>query len=108
MLSILSIYNKPEALNGILHSGTLNNMWTTRQVAPQNKNISIGLGWWITESEKYGRYFWHVGNNPGYSAILIVFPEHSFGITVMSNGMYAEQIVWNKIPFDIIGLIGME
>lgn len=104
MISNLSIYNNPNSFNGILHNSTLQNMWTTRLVAPQNKKVSIGLGWWITNSEDLGKYYWHVGDNPGFSATLMVLPDHNFGITVLSNGMYAEQIVWNKIPFDIINL----
>lgn len=108
MMSILSIYNSPDSLNGILHSSTLQNMWTKRFVAPQNKKMSIGLGWWITNSDELGKYYWHVGDNPGFSATLMVFPDHNFGIAVLSNGMYAEQIVWNKIPFDIIDLLKKE
>ncbi len=100
----LNIYNNPITSNGVLQNSTLQNMWTPRNVAPQNKNVSIGLGWWITNSEDLGKYYWHVGGNPGFSTTLMVFPEHNFGITVLSNGMYAEQIVWNKIPFDIISL----
>src|SRR5574343_1318549 len=51
----LNIYNDTNSFNGILKRSTLNNMWTTRFVAPQNKNISIGLGWWITNSESLGK-----------------------------------------------------
>jgi hypothetical protein len=83
-------------------------MWTSRFVAPQNKKVSIGLGWWIKNSDDIGKYYWHVGDNPGYSATLMVLPEHNFGITILNNGMYAEQIVWNKIPFDIINLFKNE
>lgn len=100
----LNIYNDTNSFNGILKRSTLNNMWTTRFVAPQNKNISIGLGWWITNSESLGKYYWHVGDNPGFSSTLMIFPEHNFGITVLSNQMYSEQIVWNKLPYDIINL----
>lgn len=100
----LAIYGDASSFNGVVQKSTLETMWTTRFVAPQNENVSIGLGWWITNSAALGKYYWHVGNNPGFSAILMVFPEHNFGITILSNQMYAEQIVWNKIPFDIIDL----
>ena len=108
MMHNLNIYNNPISFNGVLQNRTLQNMWTPRNVAPQNKNVSIGLGWWITNSDELGKYYWHVGGNPGFSATLMVFPEHNFGITVLSNGMYAEQIVWNKIPFEIINLFKKE
>lgn len=104
VLNILNINNKPNSFNGILKDSTLNNMWTGRYIAPQNKRVSIGLGWFIKDSEDLGKYYWHVGDNPGFSATLMVLPEHNFGITVLSNEMYAEQIIWNKIPFDIINL----
>lgn len=104
MLHILDIHNNPSSVNGVLKDSTLSNMWTTRYIAPQNKTVSIGLGWWITNSERYGKYNWHVGNNPGFSTTLMIFPEHNFGITVLSNQMYADQIVFNKIPFDIINV----
>ncbi len=104
MMHNLNIYNNPYTFIGVMQNSTLLNMWTPRNVAPQNKNVSIGLGWWITDSYDLGKYYWHVGNIPGFSATLMVFPEHNFGITVLSNGMYAEQIVWNKIPFDILAL----
>lgn len=108
MICNLNIYNNPNSFSSVLQNSTLQNMWTTRFVAPQNKNVSIGLGWWITNSDDLGKYYWHVGDNPGFSATLMVFPEHNFGITVLSNGMYAEQIVWNRIPFDIINLLKVE
>lgn len=108
MLNILNIHNNPNSFNGILKNNTLNDMWTGRHTAPQNKRVSIGLGWFIKGSEDLGKYYWHVGDNPGFSATLMILPEHNFGITVLSNGMYAEQIVWNKIPFDIINLFKNE
>lgn len=104
MIHNLNIYNNPNSFKGVLQKSSLQNMWTTRNQAPQNKKVSIGLGWWITQSDDLGKYYWHVGDNPGFSATLMILPEHNFGITVLCNGMYAEQIVWNKIPFDIINL----
>lgn len=104
MMQNLSIYRDSASFKGVIQSSTLKNMWTTRHVAPQNAKVSIGLGWWITNSESLGKYYWHVGKNPGFSSTLMIFPEHNFGITVLSNQMYAEQTVWNKIPYDIIDL----
>ncbi|NOT35800.1 MAG: beta-lactamase family protein [Saprospiraceae bacterium] len=105
MLSILGIHNNPNSLNGIVKGNTLENMWKGRHVAPQNKRVSIGLGCFIKDSEEFGKYYWHVGNNLGFSSTLMIFPELNFGITVLSNQKYAEQIVWNKIPFEIIGVL---
>lgn len=90
---------------GILHYQTLQNMWAPRHTAPQNKTVSIGLGWWITDSESLGKYYWHVGDNPGWSATLLIFPAQNTGIVVLNNGMYSEQTVWNKIPFAILSVL---
>ncbi len=104
MLNVLSINNDVNSFNAILKDSTLNNMWTSRHIAPQNESISIGLGWFITESENLGKYYWHVGGNPGFSSTIMIFPEYNFGITMLSNQQYAQEILWNKIPFDIIEL----
>lgn len=54
MIHHLNIYNNSNSFNGVLHNSTLQDMWTTRQEAPQNKKVSIGLGWWITKSDDLG------------------------------------------------------
>lgn len=95
---------KNSSTSGLLQYQSQQQMWTPRHTAPQNKAVSIGLGWWITQSASRGTYYWHVGNNPGWSATLMIFPEQNFGITLLSNGMYAEDIVWNKISFAVIDL----
>ncbi len=102
MLHILNIARKNG--NGVVQNNTLQNMWKPRHTAPQNSKVSIGLGWFITANEELGNYYWHVGDNPGFSSTLMVFPEQNLGIAVLSNGMYAQEIVWNKIPFDILKL----
>jgi CubicO group peptidase (beta-lactamase class C family) len=104
MLNVLALSNGNET-QGILKKSTLDSMWTPKRVAPQNKNVSIGLGWWIKDTKSFGKSYWHVGNNPGYSATVIVFPDINVGIAILSNGMYAEDVVWNKIPDAILNLI---
>jgi CubicO group peptidase (beta-lactamase class C family) len=108
MIHNLNIYTNLNSFDGVLNNSTLQNMWTTQYISPQNKNVSIGLGWWITNSDNLGKYYWHVGDNPGFSSTLMVFPKYNLGITVLTNGMYAEQIIWNKIPFDIINILDVE
>ena len=88
---------------GILKHNTLNEMWTTQKVIP-NKKTSIGLGWWIYQDEKLGTSVFHVGNNPGFCSILMLYPEKNFGITILCNGMYAQEAVWHKITDEITKL----
>lgn len=108
MMHILHIYGSEQYTEGVIQKSTLLEMWTGRQVAPQNKRVSMGLGWFLKEDENLGLYCFHVGDNPGFSATLMLFPKQHFGITLLTNSMYAEQVLWNKIPFDIIRLFADE
>jgi CubicO group peptidase (beta-lactamase class C family) len=101
MLENLSIYNATNNNEGVLERQTLVDMWSTKREIP-TYTTSIGLGWWIVQSEKYGKYVFHVGNDPGYSATLIISPNNNFGIVILCNALYPKNIVWNKIPFEII------
>ncbi len=103
MLHNLSIYNGTQKEKGILERKTLADMWMTKREIPPYKT-SIGLGWWITQSDKYGKYVFHVGNDPGFSATLIISPINNFGIVILCNALYPKDIVWNTIPFEIINL----
>ncbi|MFZ1678181.1 MAG: hypothetical protein WAT91_12965, partial [Saprospiraceae bacterium] len=69
MLHNLSIYNSTKTKNAVLKRNTLVDMWTTKKEIPPY-NTTMGLGWWVVPSEKYGKYVFHVGNDPGYSATL--------------------------------------
>jgi CubicO group peptidase (beta-lactamase class C family) len=104
MLHHLAIYNDTlQLLRAILTRNTLQNMWTTQLSIP-NRKTGIGLGWWTVADEKTGNYVFHVGRDPGFCATLVIFPERNLGITVLCNGKYADQVVWNKIPFEITNL----
>ena len=105
MLYNLAIYKSE--VNGVITSSTLKTMWTTQRKIPPYKT-SIGLGWWIYDSEKYGKYVFHVGNDPGFSSTLIISPENDFGIVILTNGEYPRQIVWNKIPFEIMNSLNYD
>ncbi|MGB3078054.1 MAG: serine hydrolase, partial [Saprospiraceae bacterium] len=99
----LSIYNLTNTTKGVLKRKTLVDMWTTKKEIPPYKT-TMGLGWWIVPSEKYGKYVFHVGNDPGFSATLNIFPGNDFGIVLLCNALYPKDIVWNKLPFEIISL----
>ena len=89
--------------NGVLKQSTLKKMWTTQKVIPDNKT-SIGWGWWIYQDDKFGTSVFHVGNNPGFCSILMIYPEKNFGITILCNGWYAQEAVWHKITDEITKL----
>ena len=103
----LSIYNGNSPSLAVLSMNTLTTMWTTQRQIPTSKT-SIGLGWWIVQSDKYGKYVFHVGNDPGFSSTLIISPDSKFGIVVLCNARYPQDIVWNKIPYDIMNILGVD
>ncbi len=105
MLHNLSIYHRNST--GVVSAATLTDMWTTKRDIP-GYTTSIGWGWWIVQSKKYGKYVFHVGNDPGYSATLMLSPENDFGIVLLCNGEYPRQIVWNQLPFQIMDLFSEE
>ncbi|MFN8299289.1 MAG: serine hydrolase domain-containing protein [Chitinophagales bacterium] len=106
MLHNLGIYNNTDT-GGVIKNTTLTTMWTTQKPIP-TFSTSMGLGWWVVDSKKYGKYVFHDGNDPGYSAALVVSPGNNFGIVVLCNAMYPQEIVWNELPFRVIDLFEKE
>ncbi len=103
MIHMISLYDSNLNQSGIIKQSTLMNMWTTHKVIP-GYTTSIGIGWWIVNSKKYGDYVFHDGNDPGYSASLIISPKNKFGIVLLCNALYPKEIIWNSLPFEIIDL----
>jgi len=103
MIHNLSLHHSDGSDEAVIKQETLQKMWTTTERI-EGFNTSIGLGWWIVDSEDYGKYLFHVGNDPGFSANLIVSPKNDFGVVVLCNGMYPRFEVWNDVPFEIIDL----
>ncbi len=100
MLHNLSIY-KGNTAGSVLKKNTLDDMWTTHEFIPPHET-SIGLGWWVVHSKKYGKYMFHVGNDPGYCATLIVSPANDFGLVILANALHPKEIIWNQLAFRII------
>jgi CubicO group peptidase (beta-lactamase class C family) len=80
----------------VLQRNTLLEMWRTQRSIP-GKRTAIGLGWWNYDDPEQGRYVFHVGNDPGYSSILLMWPEFGVGVVILCNGMYADDGVWNVL-----------
>ncbi len=75
---------------------TLLDMWRTHRTIA-GKRTAMGLCWWSYDDPELGRYVFHAGRDPGYSAILLMWPERSLGVVVLCNGMYADDAVWNVL-----------
>jgi CubicO group peptidase (beta-lactamase class C family) len=101
----LAIYNdSTNNYKGVIKHETLLKMWTPSHNY-HHPAVFLGLGWWIRESKEYGRYFFHAGQDVGYSSSLTIFPEIGMGIVVLCNGDYPYNVVYNKIPFEIERLL---
>lgn len=96
---IINIYNQTST-HSIVSKQSLDKMWTKQHSA--NGDISIGLGWWINENEKYGTTYFHVGTNPGYCSILMIYPEKELGIVILSNAWYGKEVIWNKLFYEFV------
>lgn len=105
MTHLLEIYIDSTAqFNGIISNNTLVNMWSLNR-SIQDSKTSLGICWWRYEDENFGDYVFHVGREPGFCSTLMIFPEQNFGITILCNGMYADQLVWNTLPFEIMEIL---
>lgn len=105
MLALLKIHNNASnQTNAFLFQNTLKDMWSLKR-AIVNKKTSIGLGWWRYTASAKGDYVHHPGREPGFSAVLMIYPERNIGITLLCNGMYADQLVWNELPELILALM---
>lgn len=98
IIGLLKIYsNSSNQSNTFLTHSTLKDMWSLKR-SIENKKTSIGLGWWRYSDSKFGDYVFHSGREPGFSSVLMIYPEKNIGITILCNGMYADQLVWNELP----------
>lgn len=86
----------PDPADPVLQQHTLQEMWRTHRTI-FNKRTAMGLGWWNYDDPELGRYVFHAGRDPGYSAVLLMWPEQSIGVVVLCNGMYADDAVWNVL-----------
>jgi CubicO group peptidase (beta-lactamase class C family) len=107
MMELMKIYKDSSIQTStFLSQNILKDMWILKR-SIKNKRTSIGLGWWRYDNANagLGNYVFHVGREPGFCSTLMIFPEKNLGITILCNGMYADEVVWNKIPFDIINIL---
>lgn len=86
----------PDPSVPVLQRNTLLDMWRTHRTIA-GKRTAIGLGWWNYDDPELGRYVFHVGNDPGYSSVVLLWPERGLGVVVLCNGMYADDAVWNTL-----------
>ena len=107
-MHLLEIYNDSlRETNTVLTSQTLKNMWSLKR-SIKDKKTSLGICWWRYPDENFGTYVFHVGREPGFSSTLMIFPEQNFSITILCNAMYADQLVWNTLPFEIMEILKMK
>lgn len=104
LIKIYSYSDSSSHTNTFISSKNLKDMWSLKY-SINNSKTSIGLGWWRYADPVLGDYVFHVGREPGFSSTLIIFTEKKVGITILCNGKYADQIVWNELPELILKVI---
>lgn len=105
MEKMLQIYaDSSSSSTLVLSRKSLLEMWSLKRNIP-TKLTSIGLGWWRYADPQWGDYLFHVGREPGYCSILLLNPDQKWGITILCNGMYADQLVWNELPGLILSFL---
>jgi|JI10StandDraft_1071094.scaffolds.fasta_scaffold04138_17 CubicO group peptidase (beta-lactamase class C family) len=100
---MLEIYSNSKS-NSVLSRNSLSQMWSIQRHI-NNSKTSIGLGWWVYQDDKLGTSVFHVGNNPGFCSILMIFPDQKLGISVLSNASYAQKAIWNKMTIEVAQLL---
>lgn len=108
MTQLLTIYaDSTSQTKQFISYSTLKNMWKLQRSIP-NYKTSMGLGWWRFSDSPFGDYVHHPGREPGFSSVIMIYPEKNIGITILCNGMYADQLVWNELPELILDLMNEE
>lgn len=92
--------------HAVISPNTLNRMWALHRPI-RNSRTSMGLGWWRYADERTGDYVFHVGREPGFCSTLMIWPERNAGIAILCNGMFADQVVWNILPGEIMKIAGL-
>jgi CubicO group peptidase (beta-lactamase class C family) len=64
-----------------------------------------GLGWalgWGTQKTDDGRAIWQWGAIPGFRSIALAYPEHHFGVILMTNGDDGLRVC-ERVLADVVG-----
>ena len=108
MIHLLTIYaDSTSQTKQFISYSTLQNMWKLQRSIP-NYKTSMGLGWWRYSDSPFGDYVHHPGRETGFSSVMMIYPKKNLGITILCNGMYADQLVWNELPELILDLMKEE
>lgn len=68
----------------ILDNGTIETITSLKTLTSDNKDDGYGLGWYIKHT-KNGKVINHNGGMPGYISSVVLFPESSSGIVILTN-----------------------
>jgi len=68
----------------ILADGTINTLTSVKTLFSINKDDGYGLGWYIKHT-KNGKVINHNGGMPGYISSVVLLPDSSSGIVILTN-----------------------
>jgi CubicO group peptidase (beta-lactamase class C family) len=59
-----------------------------------NEDFSWGLGIGIQHSDQ-GQALWQNGITPGFRSVMVIYPEHQWGVVVLTNSDAGQQLAYN-------------
>ncbi len=74
------IYNK----NRILEEKSQQEIWNYQVETDENSNDFTGLSWFLSKRDEQ-KIVSYVGDNPGFRATLVMFPEKNTGLVILCN-----------------------
>jgi len=94
----LEIYTSSKSIvSHIINKQSIDSLWTPT-VTFEGKKTTLGLGWWQSDSELYGKSVFHSGHYDNYCVSnLVLFPEKKFGFVILCNTETALDIVYNEL-----------
>ncbi|UCE04791.1 MAG: beta-lactamase family protein [bacterium] len=73
----------------------------TPQISP-NEDISWGLGIGIQHSQ-YGDVLWQWGQTLDFQSVMVIYPEHNFGVVVFSNSDFFRPLIVFDVAHRALG-----
>jgi len=71
-------------MNKIISKENINKMFSLQEINNLSKNNLYAYGWVIMQRNGE-KYFWHAGNNFGYSNLILYLPDYDLTVLLLSN-----------------------
>ena len=92
-------------MTAVMNGTGLSDSTAAAMLTPQidvDTNLTWGLGIGLQDSDE-GRAFWHWGDNAGYKAYAITYPEHRIGVVWFTNSENGQSILEGMLDATVGG-----